>query len=272
MDEILCIPPLWSVIWSPACGVDSSLFFRHLDMAEDITIKPDWKKYLDTFGLRTSGCLAQPNSAQPVSPWERRDKPFVIVIPMSLVYWTQSSKERRHKKREKRVQLMKQGWQGCLQNRNGRKLNTNLFWKEWSYWNSTKGELVTWKGVWKDWTESWTGLKCSPKREQRAAKWQPTETVLGIGTRVKSLEIEVCTVIFVNWCVCFQFSLPIAILFRLLKQQIFLLALPVVMICFMVSGPVDFIFKKKHFLIRKELKRIKKGYKTRKKSILGSSY
>jgi len=39
---------------------DSSLFFRHQDMAEDVAIYPEWEEYLDKFGIEgPSGCPVQ---------------------------------------------------------------------------------------------------------------------------------------------------------------------------------------------------------------------
>jgi len=35
---------------------DTSLFFRHQDMADDLVIHQEWREFLDTFGLKTRGC------------------------------------------------------------------------------------------------------------------------------------------------------------------------------------------------------------------------
>jgi len=51
--ELVLVSDMVTSLWG-----DTSLFFRHQDMVEDIALKPDWKKYIDTFGLKSSGCPA----------------------------------------------------------------------------------------------------------------------------------------------------------------------------------------------------------------------
>jgi|ERR1719318_202237 len=49
--ELVLVSDMVTSFWG-----DASLFFRHQDMAEDVALKPEWKKYVDTFGLKTGGC------------------------------------------------------------------------------------------------------------------------------------------------------------------------------------------------------------------------
>jgi len=55
--DLVLVSDMITSLWG-----DSNLFFRHQDMVEDVAINPDWKDYLDTFGLKTSGCPAQRNT------------------------------------------------------------------------------------------------------------------------------------------------------------------------------------------------------------------
>ena len=50
---------------------DTSLFFRHQDMAEDLEIHPEWREFLDTFGLDLGGCPVQRSLGQAAQSQEQ---------------------------------------------------------------------------------------------------------------------------------------------------------------------------------------------------------
>lgn len=50
--DLVLVSDMVTSVWG-----DTSLFFRHQDMAEDIALRPEWKNYVDTFGVEfLSGC------------------------------------------------------------------------------------------------------------------------------------------------------------------------------------------------------------------------
>ena len=50
---------------------DTSLFFRHQDMAEDLEIHPEWREFLDTFALDLGGCPVQRSLEQAAQSQEQ---------------------------------------------------------------------------------------------------------------------------------------------------------------------------------------------------------
>lgn len=52
--DLVLVSDMITSLWG-----DKHLFFRHQDMVEDVAIHPEWEEYVDTFGLKTSGCPAQ---------------------------------------------------------------------------------------------------------------------------------------------------------------------------------------------------------------------